>query len=316
MCAPLFRDNQMAEPKVWLNGSFLPASQAGLAIYDAGIVLGATVTDLTRTFGGEPFRLQDHIARFYRSCRYARIVPSASSVETEEVITELIRHNREVYHGRDMAVVQFVTPGELQIYAGAAGDMSDLKPTYCIHTFPLPLHLWKCHYTEGAHVVTPSIRHIPPQCTDPKIKCRSRMHWWLADQESHQVDPSAISLCLDLDGNVTETSGSNFLIYANGQVLCPSPRNILRGISIETTAELCDEMNVPFVERDFQVYDVINAEEAWLASTPYCLAPVTRINGVPIGTGLPGPLLEQILKRWSQRVGLDIRQQIMDAEVA
>lgn len=306
----------MSEPNVWLNGEFRPASQAGLAIYDAGIVLGATITDLTRTFGGKLFRQRDHLARFYRSCRYARIAPPIDLDASDEVIQELVQHNLEVYGGRDLAVVQFITPGELKIYAGAAGDMSELSPTYCIHTFPLPLHLWQSHFTKGAHVVTPSIRHIPPQCTDPKIKCRSRMHWWLADQETHQVDPTAISLCLDLDGNVTETSGSNFLIYSNGAVLCPSPRNILRGISVETTAELCAELNIPFVERDFQVYDVINADEAWLASTPYCLAPVTRINGLPISDGQPGPVIRQILDLWSKRVGVDIRRQILSAETA
>ena len=106
-----------------------------------------------------------------------------------------------------------------------------MEPTYCIHTFPLPFSFWKHYFHEGAHVVTPSIRHIPPQSIDPKIKCRSRMHWWLADQETHLVDPKAVSLCLDLNGNITETSGSNFLILQNGVLLTPSSRNILPGVS-------------------------------------------------------------------------------------
>jgi branched-chain amino acid aminotransferase len=158
--------------------------------------------------------------------------------------------------------------------------------------------------------VTPSIRHVPPQCVDPKIKCRSRMHWWLADQETHLVDPNAVSLCLDLDGNVTETSGSNFLIYTGNEIVSPSRRNILPGISVATVAELCDELGVTFVERDFQVYDVINATEAFLASTPYCLAPVTKINGLAIGNGRPGPMLHRLLNLWSERVGLNIVEQI------
>ena len=55
------------EPLVYLNGRKVPASQAHLAIYDAAIILGATVTDLTRTFRQQPYRLEDHVARFYRS---------------------------------------------------------------------------------------------------------------------------------------------------------------------------------------------------------------------------------------------------------
>ena len=136
------------------------------------------------------------------------------------------------------------------------------------------------------------------------------MHWWLADQETHLVDPQAVSLCLDLDGNITETSGANFLIAREGTIYSPSPRSILRGISLETVAELCGELQIPFVERDLQVYDVINADEAYLATTPYCLAPVTKINGLPIGAGVPGPLFARLIAAWSERVGVDIVGQV------
>ena len=95
--------------------------------------------------------------------------------------------------------------------------------------------------------------------------------------------------------------------------MSPSPRNILRGISITTLAEIAAEIGVPFVERDHQVHDVMNADEAYLASTPYCLAPVTKINGVPVGDGKPGPMLKQILDVWSSRVGVDIVEQILAA---
>ena len=301
----------MSEPLVYLKGEFVPASQAHIAIYDASVVLGATVTDLCRTFGRVPFRLEDHVARFYRSCRYARIAPPITAAETMDVAQELIRRNSEFLQpDEELALVQFISPGEFRVYAGAAGGAGDMEPTYCMHTFPLPFQFWRHYFTEGVHVVTPSIRHVPPQCVDPKIKCRSRMHWWLADQETHLVDPKAVSLCLDLDGNVTETSGSNFLIYTGDEIVSPSRRNVLPGISVETVAELCHELNVAFVERDFQVYDVINADEAFLASTPYCLAPVTKVNGIAIGDGKPGPTLHRLLDLWSERVGVNIAEQI------
>jgi branched-chain amino acid aminotransferase len=159
------------------------------------------------------------------------------------------------------------------------------------------------------------VRQIPSVCIDPKIKCRSRMHWWLADQESHQVDPLAVSLCLDLNGNVTETGGSNFLIVSEGAIISPAPHHILPGISIQTVRELCAELEIEFLEHDFQVYDVINADEAMLASTPYCLAPITKINGVPIGSGQPGPVFERLMQAWSERVGLDIMGQLQGTEL-
>ena len=301
------------QPWVYLNGEFVPASEASVAIYDAGIVIGTTITDLARTFGHRIFRLEDHVDRLYRSCRYARIEPPVPREETLKVSLELVRRNAELIpEEQDLAVVWFITPGEFRVYAGSAGAPGELEPTFCIHTFPLPFQFWRDYYTEGVHVVTPSIRHIPPQCLDPKIKHRSRMHWWLADQEAHLVDPKAVALCLDLDGNVTETGGANFLIVRDGTVVQAGPRNILPGISQRTVQELCGELGVPYEVRNFQVYDVMQADEAFLASTPYCLAPVTRINGVPIGDRRPGgPIFRRLMEAWSERVGLDIVRQIM-----
>ena len=145
-------------------------------------------------------------------------------------------------------------------------------------SFPLPLAVWRRLFQEGAHVVTPSIRHVPPQCVDPKMKNRSRLHWYIADGQSHNVDPQAISLLLDLQGNVTECSGANFVIIDGDTIVSPPPRNILGGVSLATIQELAPKVGMKFVERDFQTFDVVNADEAWITTTPYCLAPCIRIR--------------------------------------
>ncbi len=69
-----------------------------------------------------------------------------------------------------------------------------------------------------------------------------------------------------------------------------------------------------FVEKEFQPYDVVNSDEAWLTTTPYCIASCAKVNNVRIGNGSPGPRLKQMLQAWSQRVGVDIEAQIMKAE--
>lgn len=303
------------EPLVVLNGRMIPASQASLRIYDAGVVMGATVTEMTRTFQLEPYRLRDHLARLYRSLKYTRLDIGWSSADLEELSRELIRQNGRLLAGQttpgepaELGMVHFVTAGELPVYAGSAGA-SPTGPTWCIHTFPLPFRLWARRMREGAHVVTPSTRHIPPQCYDSKMKCRSRMHYFLADQEARLVDPEAIALLLDLDGNVTETSGANFLIVEGDTIVSPMLNNILPGISRATVAELAPKLGLRFVERDIQVHTVMNADEAFLSSTPYCLLPVTRINGVTIGTGQPGPVLRRLLNAWGDDVGVDIAGQ-------
>ncbi len=299
------------EPIVFLKGEFVPASQAKINIYDCGVVLGATLTEMTRTFQHQPFRLDDHLERLYRSCKYAGIEIPLTLPEMRDRTTELIENNRRLIDDSgDLGIVHFVTAGEFEAYAGSAASGGPLVPTVCIHSFPLPLHLWESLFDEGAHLVTPSIRHIPPQCLDPKMKNRSRLHWWMADQQTHAVDPHAITLLLDLDGNVTETGGSNFVMLSGNTVYTPTSRNVLPGVSLLTVRELDSQLGYDFVEKDLQPYDVVNADEAWLPTTPYCLAPATRINGTPIGSGEPGPGFFRMMEAWSDRVGVDILGQI------
>ena len=301
---------------VYLKGNLVPAAEASLAIFDAGFVLGATVTEMTRTFRHQPFRLNDHLRRLYRSCRYAGISPPLDRVRMEEVSLEVVAQNASlIAEEQDLSLVHFITPGEIPSYAGLGTSSAPRNPTLCIHTFPLHFQRFTSLFSEGAHVVTPSIRHVPSQCVDSKIKHRSRMYQWLGDQQTHQVDPQGISLFLDLDGNVTETGGANFAIVRDSTLIAPTFRSSLPGISLLTVQELCAELEIGFEQEDFQVYDVINADEAFLVTTPYCLAPVTRINGSPIGTGqVQGPIFRRLIEAWSCRVNLDIVGQILGGD--
>src|SRR5689334_6407237 len=238
------------DPLVYIRGQLVPADQARVSIHDFGIVLGATITDLVRTFNQQAYRLEDHVRRFYDSCKYARIAPPISARETTEITRQLVQHNaKEVGPDAELAVVYFITPGENFVYAGsAASGGAKLVPTFCIHTFPMPFHLCRRFFETGLHLVTPSTRHVPPECVDPKIKNRSRLHWWLAEQEAHLVDSGAMPLLLDFQGNLTETSGSNFLLVKNGTVHSPTPRNILLGVSRKVVIELCHKLAIPFEE--------------------------------------------------------------------
>ena len=297
----------MTEPLAYLNHQFIPYSQAHLKVYDAGVVLGAPVTEMVRTFHQQLFRLEAHLDRLERSLRYVRFDLGIERAKFQQQLEELVKHNASLLEPADeLGLIAFVTAGEYRTYAGSSGAAAQATPTVCAHTFSLPCELWTAGMQNGNHVVTPAIRHVPPQCYDPKMKYRSRMHYYLAEQEARQVDPAAIPLLLDLDGNVTETSGANFLIVEKGQIVSPPLRNILPGISRQTIIDLSAELQIPFTERDFQDYNVINADEAFVCSTPYCMMPVTQINGVPIGDGQPGPVFQSILQGWSEHVGLNI----------
>ena len=293
----------------YLNGRLLPQAEAGLALHDAGFVFGATVTDLCRTFRHRLFRLADHLTRFRMSCRLAHVPQPITDEELARIAEELVEHNAGLLAAdEDLALVLFATPGPIGYYAGLAGGPGDGPATLGMHTFTLPFSRIARLLHEGARLVIPTTRRSQAS-VDPHIKQRSRLSWWLAEQEAHDQDPTASALLLDTNGHVTETAAGNFLIVRQDTVLSPVRDAILGGISLLTVEEICGELGVPFAEQPITINDCLNAQEAILCSTSYCIAGVSSINGRPIAW--PGPCYERVLETWGRRVGLDIRRQIL-----
>jgi branched-chain amino acid aminotransferase len=298
----------MPEPLAYLNGHFLPQSQAVLPLHDAGFVMGATVTDLVRTFHLKLYRFADHLARFVQGCHDASIDPLPSASEITTVAEELIRHNAGLLTTeQELALVIFATPGPIGYYLGREGLAGSEPPTFGMHTFPLPLARFRRSVQEGARLVVPSIRQI--SAVPPHIKMRSRMHWWLADREVHRVDPQATALLLDAKGYITETASANMLIVREGKVLSPPSKRILQGISRGVVIELCGRLGIPFEEASLTIADLEAADEAMLSCTSYCLMGVSHCNGRAIPW--PGPLFRRLLSAWNNEMGLDIHGQIL-----
>jgi branched-chain amino acid aminotransferase len=116
---------------------------------------------------------------------------------------------------------------------------------------------------------------------------------------------------LDPDGFVAEGSGVNFFMVKDGRLLTPEGRNVLRGISREyVMTELAPQLGIECVEANLDRYDVVNADEAFMTGTPFCLLPVTSLDHDAIGDGKPGRVTAALLEAWSGNVGVDIVGQI------
>ena len=303
----------MAELIAYLNGQYVPISQCKVSVMDIGITTGASVTDMVRTFNKEIFRLEEHVDRFFAAAKNAYLKIPHTKEEVCEISRKLIELNSEIYPECELGMCYYVTPGVSYVYAGSAAPKGNIEPTYCQHVFPLPFTAWRQNYLQGLNMVTSPIPHIPAQCVSPRGKHRNRLHIQVGDAIVHSMDPTATAIYMDQFGNLTETGGSNFLIYKDGVVYSPKRRNILWGVSLQTAKEIILELGIPFVEEDIMIYDAVNADEAWVTTTPYCIAPVTRFNGHTIGDGENYPLFRKILKAWGERVGKDLWDEIVNS---
>ena len=167
-------------------------------------------------------------------------------------------------------------------------------------------------FEHGINAVITSQRAIPAHLMDPKIKNRSRIFYLMANIEASQFKGNNNwALLLDTDGFISEGTGDNFLFVKDNKIITPEGRNILRGISRDYVInELCKELNIEVIEKNIELYDVYEADEAFMTGTPFCMLPVTSINGLKISNGLVGSTFSKILKKWGENCGVNIANQI------
>jgi branched-subunit amino acid aminotransferase/4-amino-4-deoxychorismate lyase len=298
----------MKEPLAYFDGRWIPASQAAVSPTDAGFVQGSTVAEQLRTFGGKIFRLADHLARLWHSLSIIGVDAGIGREELARIALELVDHNHRLLEdGDDLGLSIFVTPGEYPSYLAEAALS---RPLVCLHTYPLPFRLWAEKYRSGQALRTTAIRQVPGCCWPPELKCRSRMHYHLADSQAAAAEPGARALLLDEHDRVSETSTANLLIYrADAGLASPPPGSVLPGISLAEVRQLAAGLGVDFLDRQLALGDVAAAAEVFLSSTPFCLIPVTRLDGRPIAGGVPGPIFARLIAAWNRQAGLDIPAQ-------
>ena len=298
----------MGERIIYLNGSFVPESEAKVSVLDSGFNAGDGVYDVTRTFGHKPFKLREHTERLFRSLQYTRIDCGMSLEEMEKTTLEVLERNKPLLReNEDCALWQVVSRG----VRSSTGNRVSGRATVTVYSVIVNFPEFASFYVEGAPVIIPSTRRIPPQCLESKAKITNKMNHNMAAFEAKQADPRAIPLMLDIDGNLSETSAHNFFLVIEGKLCTPSDRNVLGGITKAVIFDLAKQLGVEVVAGNYTPYDLYTAEEAFLASTSPTFVPVKTINGVKIGKGVPGPITLRLIGAWNQMVGTDIVDQAL-----
>ena len=298
----------MEETIVYLNGAFVPQSEAKVSVLDSGFNAGDGVYDVTRTFRHKPFRLREHTLRLFRSLQYTRIDCGMSPEEMEKITVDVLHRNKPLLRdNEDCALWQVVSRGVRSM----RGNRVSGRATVTVYPVIVNFAEFASFYVEGAPLVIPATRRIPPQCLESKAKITNKMNHNMAAFEAKQVDPRAIPLMLDIDGNLSETSAHNVFLVVDGKLCTPSDRNVLGGITRTTIFELAEQLGVEVIEGNYTPFDLYNADEVFLASTSPTFVPIKTVNGVCIGKGAPGPTTLRLIAAWNRMVGIDIVDQAL-----
>ena len=304
---------------VSFNGEMIPETEAKISIYDSALMFGDMVFEMTRSFNKKQFKLEEHVARLYSGIKILRIPLEMTQTQMIDECYKTVEENNHLFEENDEhRLLIDVSRGLLGIYQNIDGLRKG--PNVIIADFPLrwTVASMGALFETGINMVITSQRAIPASLMDPKIKNRSRLFYLMANIEASLIaGDNNWALLLGTDGFITEGTGDNFFIVKDGVVITPEGRDVLRGVSRQyVMVELCAALGIPCIEKNIDPYDVYTADEAFITGTPFCMLPVTSLNGLAIGDRKVGTVFSQLINLWSKNMGVNIVDQIQgwDAE--
>ncbi|MFM6949943.1 MAG: aminotransferase class IV [Novosphingobium sp.] len=274
---------------VWLNGEFLPETEARVPVFDRGLLFGQGVYEVTPVIDGHFCNWPHHAARLARSMDLARIV---DDTDWPPILNELIARNG-LSEGRIY----------LQVTGGAPVDRDFLSP--------LPgVPATRFAFTQVAPVVDQ-----PKALEGMKVILHPEGRWALRSAKTTQLlyavlakevarEAGADDAWLVDNGMITEGTSANAHIIDSRGVLVSHPvdHGVLPGISRLCILPLAREMGLVVEERAFSVEELFAAREAFISSATTVVMPVVEVDGRKIADGKAGALSLQLRQRYLDRL--------------
>jgi len=266
---------------VYLNGKFVPISQAHVSVLDRGFIYGDGVYELVPVYAREPFRLPHHLARLQRSLDGIGLANPHTNAQWEAIIRDLVARQPFDDQGVYFQVTRGVAKRDHSFPKGVA-------PTVFMMSNPLPLPSRE-QIENGVAVVTADDNRWH--------RCDLKTISLLGNVLMRQLatDRGAIETVMFRDGFLTEASASNVLIVKDGTIVVPPKDNhILPGITYDATMEFAADAGVRLVVRPVPKAEALAADEMWLSSSTKEVIAITTVDGKPFAGGKPGPVFRKL----------------------
>jgi branched-chain amino acid aminotransferase len=278
--------------KIYIDGAFLPESEAKISVFDHGLLYGDGVFEGIRFYNGRVFRLEEHLDRLWDSARAICLTIPIAREEMTAALLETIRQNEL----RDGYIRLVITrgPGTLGLNPETCRRASVIIIAASIALYP------EEHYQKGLKVITCGTRRVSPGALSPQVKSLNYLNNIMAKIEAVQAGAGE-GLMLNEAGYVAECTGDNIFVLKRGALLTPPiSAGGLRGITRQVVIGIAAEFGIPFSEPEMTRYDIYTADECFLTGTAAEIIPVVTLDQRPIGTGVPGPTTARFIKRFRE----------------
>jgi branched-chain amino acid aminotransferase len=270
---------------IFLNGQFLPETEAVVRVNDRGFMYGDGLFETMRVVNGTPFRMAQHLERMMRGADFLKIKSPFTPKELEKFAAQLIEKNK--MPDAILRVMLTRGPGE----RGYAFN-GECKPTIVmtLHAAPpLENHIqWS--------LITSSFR-IPAADPISSFKTTSKILHVMARAEAAEKDADE-ALLINTNGEVAETaSGNLFWVYQDKICTVPTGRGVLPGITRAVVLEICQMLGLQVNKRVIKPEALRNSEGIFVTQSALGIVPVASFDGEPVSLS---PLVDQIERTYDE----------------
>jgi branched-chain amino acid aminotransferase len=276
---------------IYINGTFVPADQATVSVFDHGFLYGDGVFEGIRAYNGRVFRLKEHVKRLYDSAQAIMLCIPLTQEEMSQAILETLRKNNL----KDAYIRPIVTrgPGDLGLDPNKCGS-----PTVIIMATEWGA-MYGNLYEIGLTAVTVAVRRNSPDSSPPNTKSLNYLNNIMAKIEAN-IKGGNEAIILDPQGKLSEGSGDNIFLIKDGKIYTPYTLNNLKGITREAVMEIAKAKVHEVMERDLGLFDLYTADEVFVTGTAAEVAPVTKVDGRIIGDGKPGSITKELMSAFKE----------------
>jgi branched-chain amino acid aminotransferase len=272
---------------VYLDGDFRDAGDACVSVFDHGLLYGDGVFEGLRLFAGGLFRPHDHLARLNRSARSLQLELPVSTDELLHATLETVRRScLQDAHVRIILTRGYGTPG--------LDPARCETPTLIVMAYPFPPHLG----SQPLRLITSAVARKAPRSLGAHVKSLNYLDAIVAHQQAKAAG-AADAIMLDIFGAVAECTSANIFAVVGDDLITPTTRAALPGITRHTILALAAELGIRTEVKDVWPMELYAADAAFVTGSGAGVVAVASIDGHPLAEH--HPVTEQLVAAYRAR---------------
>lgn len=271
---------------IYVNGDLFPRHEAKISVFDSGYLVGDGVWEALRLHNDVLVFLDEHLDRLWQGAATIGMDVGMTQEELTTAIWQTVRANDM----HDNAHVRFMLTRGIKKTPSQDPRLTISGPNLVI----IAEHKQADKSTKerGVTLFTSTIRRGSPDYLDPRLNCHSKLHEVMALVQALEAGADE-ALMLDIHGFVSTCNATNFFMVKNGEVWTSTGQYCMNGITRGKVIDVCHQHGIPCYQKNFSLFDVYGADEAFVTGTFGGLTPVVSVDGRFIKTTY-GPITRQL----------------------